>query len=92
MKYTRKLLENMHEIDALRFERADSSAHALYIDLIEAIDAADLNDREDLVVTLRYFVGMTGGEAAAVMGVNKSTISRNEREAVRKINEVLGKE
>lgn len=90
MKYTRKLLENMHEINALRYEKADTGASSLYVDLEDAINRAELTEMEDIVISLRYFVGLNCLEVGEVIGRHGSNVGRIEKKAIEKIAKQLG--
>ena len=50
---------------------------------------ADLPDREQQVILLRYYRGMTQERAARVLGVSQVQVSRIERKAVERLRKKL---
>ena len=62
--------------------------------IIESValgDAIDqLEPRQQAVIRMRYFRGMTQDKAAVVLGVSQVQVSRLERRALGKLKEILG--
>ena len=62
--------------------------------LVERIDLRDairqLTEREQMVVSLRYFRGMTQEQTARVISVSQVQVSRIERRAIQHLRELLG--
>ena len=51
---------------------------------------AQLEPRQQAVIRMRYFRGMTQDKAAVVLGVSQVQVSRLERRAMGKLKEILG--
>ena len=51
---------------------------------------AQLEPRQQAVIRMRYFRGMTQDKAAVVLGVSQVQVSRLERRALGKLKEILG--
>lgn len=51
---------------------------------------AQLEPRQQAVIRMRYFRGMTQDKTAAVMGVSQVQVSRLERRALGRLKEILG--
>ncbi len=51
---------------------------------------AQLEPRQQAVIRMRYFRGMTQDKAAAVLGVSQVQVSRLERRALGRLKEILG--
>ena len=62
--------------------------------LVERLDLRDairqLSEREQMVVALRYFRGMTQEQTARVVSVSQVQVSRIERRAIQHLRELLG--
>ena len=62
--------------------------------IIESVALGDaisqLEPRQQAVIRLRYFRGMTQDKTAAVMGVSQVQVSRLERRALGRLKEILG--
>ena len=62
--------------------------------LVERLDLRDairqLTEREQMVVALRYFRGMTQEQTARVISVSQVQVSRIERRAIQHLRELLG--
>ena len=62
--------------------------------LVERLDLRDairqLTEREQMVVSLRYFRGMTQEQTARVISVSQVQVSRIERRAIQHLRELLG--
>lgn len=62
--------------------------------IIESVALGDaisqLEPRQQAVIRMRYFRGMTQDKAAAVLGVSQVQVSRLERRALGKLKEILG--
>ena len=62
--------------------------------LIESVALGDaisqLEPRQQAVIRMRYFRGMTQDKTAAVMGVSQVQVSRLERRALGRLKEILG--
>lgn len=65
-------------ISARRFE-ANAELPTRLIELLDALER--LNDRQRIVVVLRYFVDISDGEIAELMGVRPSTVRSLARRA-----------
>ena len=64
--------------------------------IIESVALGDaisqLEPRQQAVIRMRYFRGMTQDKTAAVMGVSQVLVSRLERRALGRLKEILGEE
>lgn len=64
--------------------------------IIESVALGDaisqLEPRQQAVIRMRYFRGMTQDKTAAVMGVSQVQVSRLERRALGRLKEILGEE
>ena len=62
--------------------------------IIESVALGDaisqLEPRQQAVIRMRYFRGMTQDKTAAVMGVSQVQVSRQERRALGRLKEILG--
>ena len=62
--------------------------------IIESVALGDaisqLEPRQQAVIRMRYFRGMTQDKAAAVLGVSQVQVSRLERKALGRLKEILG--
>lgn len=62
--------------------------------IIESVALGDaisqLEPRQQAVIRMRYFRGMTQDKAAAVLGVSQVQVSRLERKALGRLREILG--
>ena len=62
--------------------------------IIESVALGDaisqLEPRQQAVIRMRYFRGMTQDKTAAVMGVSQVQVSRLERRALGRLKEILG--
>ena len=62
--------------------------------IIESVALGDaisqLEPRQQAVIRMRYFRGMTQDKAAAVLGVSQVQVSRLERRALGRLKEILG--
>ena len=62
--------------------------------IIESVALGDaisqLEPRQQAVIRMRYFRGMTQDKTAAVMGISQVQVSRLERRALGRLKEILG--
>ena len=85
-RYTRRLtpLEEAPET------AAPAGDHAARLDLYDAIDRLD--QKEQLIIRLRFFEDMKLEEIAQVTGVNLNTVKSRLYKALRKLRELTGEE
>ena len=69
---------------------SDSSSEEKMIDTISLKQAVDrLQDRERMVIKLRYFHGLTQERVSRVLSVSQVQVSRIEKKALSKLRELL---
>ncbi|MEM8933918.1 MAG: ECF-type sigma factor, partial [Acidobacteriota bacterium] len=72
----------MERVDAEILDRAVVDPDRQLVEIDEALEALGAETRElAVVVELRYFVGLTGDEIAATLGVSRPTVQRRWRAA-----------
>ncbi|MEB9440537.1 sigma factor-like helix-turn-helix DNA-binding protein [Bacillus cereus] len=82
------LLEQQHNIRSAAESRGDTAAIDLLADLENAIYQAELTDLQARCMDLRFGRDLSNIETAQIMGVDKSTTSRNTKAALKKIADV----
>ena len=83
----RKLLADIHRINERQYMRGDYGATVEMVDLENAIESADLTEKQAEAVRLVYFEDYEQAEAARKMGVTQAAVSQFISAAIRKIAE-----
>lgn len=86
----KKLLRDRHHISSARF-LGDYSAVDTLVDLNSAISSAGLTDRQAESVAWVYGADMTQKDAAALMGIARTTLTESIETAAEKIAAVYRK-
>jgi DNA-directed RNA polymerase specialized sigma24 family protein len=86
-----RLLRDIHKLQSRAYEKGDFAAIDITVDLNHAINAAGLTDKQREAIDYLYIQDMKIDDAAKLIGVNKSTLSRNKEAALRKIAAVFKK-
>jgi DNA-directed RNA polymerase specialized sigma subunit len=80
-----RLLKDMHKLHSRAYEQGDYAAIDILVDMEQAIEKAELTDRQDQAVDYLYRKDFEQGEAAKELGVDGSTLSRHRKAALTKI-------
>lgn len=83
-----RLLKDFHKLKIRAYERGDLAAVDIRIDLQKAIELANLTDKQKQALDLLYNHDLSLKEAAAILGVDDSTLSRTRKAALNKIAKV----
>lgn len=81
------LLNNIHRIRAMRFERADFDACNMLIDFRRALWESGLTERQRQVLFFVFEMDMTQQEVADMLGITQQAISFHVKEAIERIAE-----
>lgn len=85
----RTLLESVLQLKERRFYGGDYDAIDELVDLEQAIELAELTDRQTEVLHLLYVEGLTQSETANLLGLSsQSTVSEHCYAAIRKIADI----
>lgn len=83
-----RLLKDFHKLRNRAFEKGDIAAIDITLDLKTAIKAAKLTDKQAEALFYLYELDMKQGDAAELLGIDDSTLSRNKAAALEKIAQV----
>lgn len=86
-----EVLDNIHKLRELRLRSGDFHLCDLLLDLQEAIDNGKLTERQRECIELLYEHELTQEEAANVLGIDHSNVSRRKDNAVDKIVAYINK-
>lgn len=83
--FVEALLESVQSLKGRTTYRGDYSAVDTLIDLKEAIEQADLTDRQREALRLVFGEDLTQGNAGKKMGIRQNTVSENVTSSISKI-------
>lgn len=87
----KRLLRDRHDIAERRY-KGDTDASDILLDLYDAIDSAGLSDQQALAIALLYGPAqLTQEEAAEILKLDRSSITKMIDRAVQKIARVYRK-
>lgn len=83
-----RLLRDTHKLHIRAFERGDMAAVDIMLDMELAIERAGLTDKQRQAIELLFEKDLKLKDAAALQGIEHSTLSRNKSSAITKLSNV----
>jgi hypothetical protein len=87
-KGVKSLLKDLHALNSRAFERGDTAAIDLLVDLQRAIEQAKLTNKQLTSLTYYYFKDQDQETTAKAMGCDITTESRHRKAALERIKNV----
>ena len=87
MKEAKKILQQLPKLDACRYD-GDIAATDILIDFAAACELAQLTDEQKEALALLYIDGYTQEGAAALVGVERSTMTKRALNGTAALEEV----